>query len=133
MSDTPETGTKTELGLAIARGDSVASWALANKVPRSTAFLWAKDPEVRSVVEECRRRALDEAISRMTKHAKWAADIIISVAEDAQSDSVKLRAARAIFSDVIKVAKFSELEARITEFEEQLRTGSHSFAPVPPR
>jgi hypothetical protein len=94
MSDTPETSTKTELALALARGVSVASWARTNNVPRSTAFLWAKDPEVRSVVEECRCRALDQAIGRMTKHSNWAADVIISVAEDAQSDSVKLRAAR---------------------------------------
>jgi len=133
MSDTPETATKTELALALARGVSVASWALANKVPRSTAFLWAKDPEVRSVVEECRRRALDQAIGRMSKHSSLAADVIISVAKDAESDSVKLRAARAILSDVITVSRFSDLETRMHEFEEKLRKDPHSFAPLPRR
>ena len=133
MPDTPEIPTKSQLAIALASGVSVPSWARANNVPQSTAYEWAKDPEVRREVDHLRRRALDQAVGRMIKHSKRAADIVFSIAEDAQSESVRLRAARAIFLDGMVVAKFSGLEARMTEFEEKLRKDPDSFRPLPAR
>jgi hypothetical protein len=43
--------TKTQLALAIAQGRSVALWASDNQVPRSTAYRWASQPELRATVE----------------------------------------------------------------------------------
>jgi len=40
------------------------------------------------------------------------------LAEAAESESVQLRALRSIFSDVMAVAKFSNLEHRVAEIEE---------------
>jgi hypothetical protein len=133
MSDTVVTATKTELALALANGVTVASWARKNNVPKSTAYDWANDAEMRRMVEACRRRIMDRAIGRMTKRSTRAADVIAEVAENSTSDSVRLRAARAILSDTMAATRFWSLEVRMHEFEEKLRKDPHSFAPLPAR
>ncbi len=133
MPDMPETATKSQLAIALASGVSVPSWARANNVPQSTAYNWAKEEEVRREVEYLRRRTLDQAVGRMVKRSGKAADIVFSIAQDAQSDSVRLRAARAIFLDGMAVSRFSGLEVRMAEFEEKLRKDPTSFASLPRR
>jgi len=120
MSGESRKSSKAQLALAIGQGVSIAAWARANEVTRPTAFRWAKDPLVRKAVESYRRRVIDQAIGRMTKQTTLAADVMIRLAKEAQSDSVQLRAARALFSDVITVSKYSGLEIRVTEMEQQL-------------
>ena len=100
---------------------SVAAWARQNEVPRRTAFRWARDTKVRLAVEAGRRRALDRAIGRMARLALKAADAIARLGEGAESESVQLRAWRAILADQMAVSKFSNLEQRMVEIEEQLR------------
>ena len=75
---------------------------------------------VRKAVESCRRRTLDQAIGRMTEHSTWAADGIATIAREAKSDSVRLRACRAIVTDTMAVSKYSGLEARMAEIESRL-------------
>jgi len=104
---------KIQLAAAIAQGESVAGWARDNGVPRSTAFGWAREPNVRRTVEACRRRTLDRAIGRMTKRTLWASERVAELAKAAESESVQLRALRSIFEDVMAVAKFSNLEVRL--------------------
>ena len=85
------------------------------------------------MVLTCRRRILDRAVGRMARGATKAAEVILEVAENAESESVRLRAARAILSDMIAVTRFSDVEARMHEFEEKLRKDPTSFRPLPPR
>jgi hypothetical protein len=96
-----------------------------NDVPRSTAFRWASDPKVRREVEATRRRALSRAIGRLSSVALKAANGIVTLAKGADSESVQLRAWRAVLADNMAVCKFSDLEHRMVEIEEQLseRTG----------
>jgi hypothetical protein len=58
-----------------------------------------------------------------------ASDGIVKLAKSADSDSVKLSALRAILSDMMAVSKFTGLEHRVTELEEQFndRTGNTGF------
>jgi hypothetical protein len=111
---------KTSLALAIARGQSIDAWAKQNDVPRSTAFRWASEPMVRREVEATRRRALGRAIGRLSSVALKAADGIVTLAKEAESESVQLRAWRAVLADQVTVSKFSDLEYRMAEIEEQL-------------
>jgi hypothetical protein len=120
MSQEQPKGGKTQLALALAQGISAAQWARANQVPKNTAYRWARDRKVRCAVESHRRRTIDQAIGRMTKQSTRAVDGIIAIARDTDSDSVRLRAFRAIFSDMMAVSKHSGLEARIAELEEKL-------------
>jgi hypothetical protein len=95
------------------------------RVPERTAFRWAKDSKVRREVEACRRQALNEAIGRMTRISMNPVDGIVTLAKVAASESVQLQAWRAVLADQRTVAKFSDLEDRMTELEEQVsaRTG----------
>ena len=49
-----------------------------------------------------------------------AVDGITNLAQEADSESVQLRAWRAILADMMSVSKFSVLEYRMTEIEEEL-------------
>ena len=130
MSGETRKSSKTQLALAIGQGVSIAAWARANEVSRRTAFSWAKDPLVRKAADSYRRRVIDQAIGRMTKQSTLAADTVISIVKEAASDSVRLRAARALYLDMITVSKYSGLEIRVTEMEQQLeqQTGTKNSA-----
>jgi hypothetical protein len=111
---------KTQLALALAQGVSIARWAHANEVPAPTAFRWGRDPAVRKAVESYRRRTIDQAVGLMAMNFTKAARVIIAVAREAESESVRLRAARAIFSDMMTVSKYIGLEERMSEIEAQV-------------
>src|SRR4051794_12496781 len=112
---------KIHLALAIAGGESIAAWAKENGVSERTAFYWAKDPKVRREVEASRRRVVNQAIGRLTGMTTKAVDGISHLAQEAESESVQLRAWRAILAELMSVAKFSDLEYRLAELEEQVR------------
>jgi len=113
--------TKAQLALALAQGMSAASWARTNQVAKATAYRWAKDPEVRAAVLSYRRRLIDQAIGQMTRHTTSAAKEIARIAQKSKLDSVRLRACRAIFSDLVSVDKYSGLESRMTEIEDMIK------------
>jgi hypothetical protein len=110
---------KMLLAAAIAEGTAVGTWASSIEVPERTAYRWAAEPEVRSEIESIRRRALDEAIGRLAKRATWAVDGIVTLGENAASESVRLSALRAVMSDFIAVSNFAGLDGRVAELEGQ--------------
>jgi hypothetical protein len=67
----------------------------------------------------------------MAGRATKAAEVVVQVGENAESEWVKLRAARAVLADVVTVTRFSDIEARMHEFEEKLRKDPSCFAPLP--
>ena len=111
---------KINLALAVAEGESIAEWARENGLPERTAQRWAQDRNVRREVDACRRRALNQAIGRLTGMAMNAVDGIANLAQGAESESVQLRAWRGVLADLMAVSKFSVLEYRMTEIEEEL-------------
>jgi hypothetical protein len=120
----PMTGESTNsqkmlLAAAIAEGTAVAKWASNNEVPERAAYRWAAEPLVRSEIESICRRALDEAIGRLAKRATWAVDGIVTLGDNATSESVRLSALRAVISNFIAVSNFAGLEGRVAELEEQ--------------
>jgi hypothetical protein len=123
---------KTQLALAIAQGRSVALWARANQVPRSTAYRWASQPALRATVESCRRRARDRALGRMAMQAQRECEQIVKLAAGAQSESVKLRALRAILAGVVSVSKLSDLRRRMAAVEQELHERTDNARSVVP-
>ena len=65
--------------------------------------------------------ALDRAVGMMVKRTPWAVDKLAALAEGAESESVRLRALRTIFLDMMAVSKFSGIEIRMTEIERYIR------------
>ena len=119
MPEEPQKGTKIQLAVAIGHGLSVRAWARANNVPRVTAQRWSKDPKVRQAAEACRRRALDRAVGQMSRRATWVVGGITTHAGEAQSESVRLRALRALLADMMAVSRFGGLEDRMTAIEKR--------------
>jgi hypothetical protein len=123
---------KHKLAIAIAGGASIRAWARVNNVANRTAYRWASDPMVRAKVASCRRRALDRAIGQMSRSVNSAAIGIKELSKAAASESVKLAALKTIFSNMIAVTEFADLQDRMTHLEEQLderaRAGNSSQA-----
>jgi len=124
--------TKIQLALAIAQGRSVALWARDNQVPRSTAYRWASQPEVRSAAESRRRRARNCALGRIASQAYWASYEVATLAECAESESVRLRALRSIFSGAIATSKFAVLKRRMSAIKEELHERTETAGPSCP-
>src|SRR4051812_42593854 len=116
---------KSQLALMIARGQTINAWASQNDVPLRTAYRWSREPQVRGEVQEWRRFVLNLTIGRLARLSLKATDGIAKLGAGAESESVQLRAWRAVLADQMSVCKFSDLEDRMTELEEQVsaRTG----------
>ncbi len=72
----------------------------------------------------------------MTKLSTRAVHTIGWLSEEGDSHAIRLKASRAVLSDIIKVSEFSGLEERITEIEDKLdkrdaAVGSHIWSPAP--
>jgi hypothetical protein len=108
----------------------INAWASQNEVPLRTAYRWSRDPQVRGEAQEWRRYVLDLGAPGMARLSMKATDGIAKLGASAESESVQLRAWRAILADQMAVSKFSDLEYRIVEIEEQLskRTGNTDHA-----
>jgi hypothetical protein len=111
---------KSQLAVAIAQGGTAGEWARAQGVPTSTAYKWANEREVRREVEACRRRSIDQAVDMLAKLTPWAAVQIAELAESAENEVVRLRALKAIFSDMMAASKYTGLEARLGQLEDLL-------------
>jgi hypothetical protein len=121
MQEVPMQNKKSELARVIARGGSIDAWAKKNEVARRTAFYWAKEPKVREEVEEWRRQSFDQALGRMNSRARKAADGLFKLAKFGESESVQLRAWRAVLADQMAIARFSSLDRRMLELEEVVK------------
>ena len=75
---------------------------------------------MRKVSEVCRRQMLNQAIGRVTKRTSWVFDQITKLAKGAESENVQLKALRGLLADMMAVSKFSVLEGRMVEIEEQI-------------
>jgi hypothetical protein len=111
---------KASLALAMAGGQTVAAWARDNQVADRTARTWSHSPEVVRLVGRIRRKAIDRAIGRLSRHATAAADQIARLAKGAASEAVRLHAARAVLADLMTVSNYAALEDRLAEVERRL-------------
>ncbi len=75
----------------------MAAWAHENHVPRSTAYRWAGQPEVRAAAESSRRCACNRVLGRLARRAYRESCQLAKLAECAESESVRLRALRSIY------------------------------------
>jgi len=109
----------------VAAGKSVAAWAKANNIPLRTAYEWYRRPEFTGQVEEFRRRFFDRALGQMARSVGKAVAEIVKLSTTADSESVRLQAARAVVADLMVMSDYAGLDKRIADVEKQLleRTG----------
>ena len=108
------------LALAVAGGKRVAAWAKAHDVAPRTAYTWTKRPGFRAKVARLRRRVLDRAVGQLAAAAAKNAAEINKLATGAESEAVRLAAARAALADLIQVQRHLALEDRVAELEKRV-------------
>jgi hypothetical protein len=99
-------GLKNKLALAVANGQSIARWARRH--------------EIRSRVAELRGRLLDRAIGVLARRAAANAAEINRLASKAESEAVRLAAARAGIADLLGASRFAELRAEVEDLKREL-------------
>jgi hypothetical protein len=119
--------TKTGLAWAIA-----GLWARVNHVPRSTAFRWAGEPEVRATAGTCLGRAWNCALGRMANRANSASYQVAALARVAKSDSVKLWAPRSILSGAHAMSRVAVLNRRLAAIKDGLQEPTENAGPLSP-
>jgi hypothetical protein len=78
-----------QLALAVAGGSSVSKWARENNVLIRTASGWAVTQEFKTLVKDHRRRLVDAAIGRLTKHIGVAVGEIARLVKHGQTDAIR--------------------------------------------
>jgi hypothetical protein len=111
---------RAKLAAAMAAGISITKWSRDNEVSRRTAFNWASDPAFKARVERMRGRVVDQAIGSLTAYVKKAISTIARIAENGESDAVKLAAARAIVEKLIDVSSHVKLRSELEEMTKRL-------------
>jgi hypothetical protein len=113
-------GLKSKLALAVAGGQSIVKWARAHQIGVRTAHTWAKDPAFRAQVAELRARLLDRAIGVLARRVTANASEINRLASKAESEAVRLAAARAGIADLLGASRYVELRAEVEELKKEL-------------
>ena len=113
-------GLKSELALAVAAGKSITQWAHEKGIGVRTAHTWAHDPKFRAQVAELRADLLDRAIGVLAHRVAANAAEINRLASQAESEAVRLAAARAGIADLLGASRYVELRAEVEELKREL-------------
>jgi hypothetical protein len=115
---------KSELACALAEGGTLTDWAKKTEVAERTACTWSRSREVIDEVAAIRSAALDRAVGRLSGEVSEAAEQILTLAKAAESEAVRLQAARAVRAERTAVTRRAELERRMAEIERRLAAAS---------
>ena len=116
---------KEILAKALAGGETVKDWAEKSNVKTRTAYAWAASAEVVDQVNAVRRGALEQAMARLSQNATAASDAIVGLVKEANSESVRLQAARAVLAELAAACGQAALQSRLDEIERRM-TNAHA-------
>ncbi len=108
----------TALVAALAAGQPVDAAARAARVSERTAYRRLTDPAFKRAVQTARAELLAQAVGRLAD-AATAAVVTLRALLDAETDSVRLGAARVILDAGMKGAELVDLAERVATLEEQ--------------
>lgn len=111
---------RDSLALWLAEGKTLASWAADHDIPDRTARDWAKKPEFKAKVSQIRDEFVDSVVGEMKSDLKKARAKISSLIENADTDSVKLAAARAMIADMIALANHADQAKQLAELRAEV-------------
>lgn len=123
-------GLKNSLALAVAAGRRVADWAKENGVAPRTAYAWTRRPGFDAKVARLQRRVLERAVGALAAASARNARQINALAASAESEAVRLAAARAAIADLAALRKHLYLEERLSELERRVND-AHGNPPGP--
>ena len=83
-------------------------------------FGWLNQSSFRQELEKRKNEAVDQAVDRLKLTANKACDTLISLLDNAQSDSIKHRVAVDMLNMTLKFMEFRDVEQRLRKLEETL-------------
>ncbi len=110
------------LALGLARGLTLAEAAEAAGVSERTASRRNTEPAFQALVGQLRSRLVDTAVGQLAEGMADAAQTLRALLK-AESESVRLGAARVLLEATIRVREQSELAGRIANLEQLLADG----------
>ena len=106
---------------ALVGGRSVTEAAKLAGVSHRTAYRYLDDPDVREALATFRRAALEGLADRLRTLGQLAAQTLEEAMRDPDAAwSPRIRAAEATLTHLLRLAEYSDLEARISELERRL-------------
>jgi hypothetical protein len=110
-----------KLALAIASGLSIDAAADQIGISRVTAFRRWRDPSIKKRVAELRGEITDQAIGKLVDTLCAAVLTLRRLMVEADTDSVKLKAASQLLETGLKASAIAQLEQRLTELETAIK------------
>lgn len=114
------------LALAVASGESVRSAASRLGIPGRTAKRWAASEAFKAKVQEHRASFTDQALGRLTALAVGAVDVMGELMKEADSDSTRLAAAKAVLDKLPSLHEFFAFADRIAQLEARVGSDAES-------
>ena len=118
MAGSGRTNADAALIGALASGQTVAAAARTARVSERTAHRRLADPGFRRAVSQTRAELLAQAVGQLAE-ATTAAVGTLRALLDAEAESVRLSAARAILDGALKGVEFTDLSERVQALEDQ--------------
>lgn len=110
------------LALALAAGDSIAAAAAKAGMGERTAYRRLADPAFRERIQRLRGEMIGQALGRLAAGMTEAAGVLRALLR-AESESVRLGAARSLLDLGVKLRESVELQSKVDE-NESLRRGA---------
>jgi transposase len=105
---------------SLAAGDSIREAAAKAGVSERTAHRRMKDPAFRQRVNETWSDLVREAVGRLGDAAAHAANVLRELL-NADSETVRLSAARSILDHTVRLSEFASVDQRLSHLESILR------------
>jgi hypothetical protein len=105
------------LALAVSTGGKIAPWARKNGISERCARTWCARPEFKRMVREHRRVVVDRVLGMHIRLAESAIETIGRLMKQAESETVKLQAAKGIIADLMNITNFAEIDERLSALE----------------
>ena len=116
-------GTKSDrLALALAEGENVQAAAEKAGIGRTTAYRRLADPAFRQRIHTLRGGMIGDAVGRMAAGMSEAAGVLRDLLK-AESEPIRLAAARALLDVGVKLRQAVDTEDRVTALESRLADG----------
>ena len=106
---------------SLARGETIARAASQAGLSERTVYRRLHEPEFRAQVDGARAELFDQAAGRLAGAAEAATDCLIALL-DAEAETVRLGAARALWNQLVRVREVSEFERRLETIEGTLQS-----------
>ncbi len=109
-----------ELAQTVAIGENTSTWCETHGIEPATVHDWQRRDTFQQIVAEVRSRAVDHSIGKMAKNLGAAVERIVTLVEEAESQSLQLTAAKTLIDKLLLVQNHAELRNELRQLEERL-------------